>query len=200
MTRSADASNGNKGAATRERLSRAAMQLFVAHGITATTTRQIAEAAGLAEGTMYRHFESKDALAHALYLEQHLRLAGALQSAAEPMPSTRAKADAIVRTYCRLADEDWTAFAYHLLYQYREYPRLHQIHRGPVEVVRDVIREGMQRSEIPERDLELAVGMALGVVLQTAIQRLYGMLEGRLSAVAPTLSMAVWRVLSADDE
>ena len=36
-------------------------------GITETTVRDIAAAAGLAEGTLYRHFESKEELAWELF-------------------------------------------------------------------------------------------------------------------------------------
>jgi AcrR family transcriptional regulator len=39
-----------------------AKQLFVTHGYTATTTEKIAQAAGVSEPVLYRHFESKKAL------------------------------------------------------------------------------------------------------------------------------------------
>src|SRR5256884_9552698 len=44
---------------TRERLVRAALELFTARGYHETTTPQIAKQAGVAEGTIYRHFTSK---------------------------------------------------------------------------------------------------------------------------------------------
>src|SRR5256712_2366225 len=44
---------------TRERLVRAALELFTARGYHETATPQIAKQAGVAEGTIYRHFASK---------------------------------------------------------------------------------------------------------------------------------------------
>ncbi|MBD2463960.1 TetR family transcriptional regulator [Oscillatoria sp. FACHB-1407] len=47
---------------THQRLIQAALQLFAAQGITDTTTRQIAELAGVNEVTLFRHFGSKNGL------------------------------------------------------------------------------------------------------------------------------------------
>lgn len=47
---------------THQRLIQAALQLFAAQGITETTTRQIAELAGVNEVTLFRHFGSKNGL------------------------------------------------------------------------------------------------------------------------------------------
>src|SRR5712691_11296299 len=52
---------------TRQRLVRAALELFTARGYEATTTAAIARKAGVAEGTIYRHFESKQHLLNELY-------------------------------------------------------------------------------------------------------------------------------------
>jgi TetR/AcrR family transcriptional repressor of multidrug resistance operon len=50
------------GEATRERLVRAALDLYTTIGFQRTTTPMLAERAGVAEGTIYRHFSSKEHL------------------------------------------------------------------------------------------------------------------------------------------
>lgn len=52
---------------TRQRLVRAALELFTARGYHDTTTPQISKKAGVAEGTLYRHFDSKQHLLNELY-------------------------------------------------------------------------------------------------------------------------------------
>ncbi len=47
---------------SRERIKKAAIKLFAAKGFDGTTTRELAEAAGVAEGTLFRHFENKKAI------------------------------------------------------------------------------------------------------------------------------------------
>ena len=66
------ARNGNH---TKELISRTALKLFVTKGITETTVRDISQAAGIAEGTLYRHFESKEQLAWELFSENYLAFA-----------------------------------------------------------------------------------------------------------------------------
>jgi AcrR family transcriptional regulator len=52
---------------TRQRLIRTALELFTTRGYHDTTTAQIAKKAGIAEGTIYRHFASKQQLVNELY-------------------------------------------------------------------------------------------------------------------------------------
>jgi AcrR family transcriptional regulator len=55
------------GDGTRQKLLRAAMELFTGEGFLASTTPQIAQRAGVAEGTIYRHFTSKEHLLNEVY-------------------------------------------------------------------------------------------------------------------------------------
>jgi AcrR family transcriptional regulator len=57
------------GTATRQRLLRAGLELFTTIGFRATTTPEIAARAGVAEGTIYRHFSGKEDLLIAAYHE-----------------------------------------------------------------------------------------------------------------------------------
>jgi AcrR family transcriptional regulator len=58
-------------ATTRDRLLEAARELFTTDGYHATTTPLLASRAGVAEGTIYRHFPSKQALLNAAYQDVH---------------------------------------------------------------------------------------------------------------------------------
>jgi AcrR family transcriptional regulator len=49
-------------AQTRDRILQAARRLFASQGFDGTTTRELAEKAGVAEGTLFRHFSNKKAI------------------------------------------------------------------------------------------------------------------------------------------
>ncbi|AKG23216.1 TetR/AcrR family transcriptional regulator [Calothrix sp. 336/3] len=49
-------------AQTRSRILQAAQRLFASQGFDGTTTRDLAQAAGVAEGTLFRHFANKKAI------------------------------------------------------------------------------------------------------------------------------------------
>jgi TetR/AcrR family transcriptional regulator, repressor of fatR-cypB operon len=69
MTSSTPPPSKRDGAATRQKLIRAALELFTTIGFRATTTPEIASRAEVAEGTIYRHFTGKEDLLLAAYRE-----------------------------------------------------------------------------------------------------------------------------------
>jgi AcrR family transcriptional regulator len=184
---------------TKARVERAALTLFVARGVAETTTREIAMAASIAEGTIYRHFPSKEQLALDLFLRHHRALAEALANAAQQAQGLRAQIDAIVRCYCEWADDDWTLFAYHLLTQHMFLAMVPEGTPNPVNVAYDVIVQAMAAGEIPSRDADLAAAAAIGTVMQPATYKLYGRFEGPLSAHANFFAEAAWAVLSVKE-
>jgi AcrR family transcriptional regulator len=64
-------SSRRDGDATRERLLRAALDLYTTTGFLGTTTPAIAARAEVAEGTIYRHFTSKEHLLNEAYRRAH---------------------------------------------------------------------------------------------------------------------------------
>ena len=185
---------------TKARIERAALVLFVARSVAETTTREIALAASIAEGTIYRHFPSKEQLALDLFLRHHRALAEALDEAQRPHPGLREKIEAIVRCYCEWADRDWTLFAYHLLNQHAFLARVPDDAPNPVAVVHDVIDRAMTAGEIPRRNVGLAAAAAIGVVLQAATYKIYGRFEGPLAAHTGFFADAAWAVLAVKDQ
>ena len=82
---------------TRQRLIRAALELFTSRGYHDTTTAQIAKKAGVAEGTIYRHFASKQHLLNELYRAAQRWAARVAQEAArDPQGGTAARAQLAV--------------------------------------------------------------------------------------------------------
>src|ERR1700743_1596429 len=167
---------------TKARVERAALTLFVARGVAETTTKEIAMAASVAEGTIYRYFPSKEQLALDLFLHHHRALAEALSEAHRPMKGLKAKIEAIVRCYCEWADRDWTLFAYHLLNQHLLFIHAPDGTPTPVVVVRDVIAQAMKAGEIARRNADLAAAATIGVVMQPATYKVYGRFTGPLSS------------------
>ena len=58
----------------------AAIRLFAERGLAAAPTSEISRRAGVAEGTLFTYFETKDDLINALYREIKLELADAMMS------------------------------------------------------------------------------------------------------------------------
>ena len=184
---------------TKDRIRRAALTLFVARGIAETTTKEIAMAASVAEGSIYRYFESKEVLAVGLFLDHHRALAEALIASHKPVKGLRAKIDAIVRCYCDWADRDWPLFAYHLLTQHHHLVHVPEKSPNPVDTVREVIAAAMRAGEIPRRNVDMAAASAIGVVLQAATYKVYGRFTGPLSAHAGFFANAAWAVLATKE-
>lgn len=102
------APSSSPGAATRERLIRSALTIVARESLAAATTAAIAEAAGVAEGTLYRHFDSKDDLLIAAYRqmkqEVFVRSAESVDVTAPPPERLRRTWKAIYLAY--RADRD----------------------------------------------------------------------------------------------
>ena len=186
------ARDGNQ---TKGLIARTALELFVAKGITETTVRDIAQAAGLAEGTLYRHFESKEELAWELFHTSYTAFALELDRLQREYDHLQDKLTAMIRQFCAFFDRDPVLFTYLLLVQHSQLKKVTPEMETAVTVVQKVIAEGMARREMPESDVEVAAAMVLGPVLQVAVFKAYGRITQDLTELADSLAAAAWRVL-----
>jgi AcrR family transcriptional regulator len=84
-------------APTRDRLLSAARETIEERGYSAASVLAVAERAGVAAGTLYRHFASKEEMFVELFRAVCDRELAAMQAAAEAMPADGARAERIER-------------------------------------------------------------------------------------------------------
>jgi AcrR family transcriptional regulator len=93
-------------ATTRDRLLEAARELFTTDGYHATTTPVLARRAGVAEGTIYRHFPSKQALLNAAFQDVHHWGAEAVRATAALPGRTGERLNALGQGWLLAAEAD----------------------------------------------------------------------------------------------
>ncbi|MPZ11238.1 MAG: TetR family transcriptional regulator [Kiloniellaceae bacterium] len=189
-----------RGARTQEKIEQATLALFAEKGVDRTTIGDIARAAGIAEGTIYRHYPSKEELIWQLFSCHYLRLAAQLDALQAPRQGLRSKLAAMVGLFCRLYEQDPDMFRFLLLVQHGQLERVTAEMQTPVKVLKGVIEAAIARGEAPPQDTEVATAMVLGMVLQVAVFRVYGRITRSLAALAEQLAESCWRALGGATE
>jgi len=178
------------------RIDQTAMRLFVEKGVKETTIRDIAGDANIAEGTLYRHYASKDDLAWRLFVDNFTSIGRTLDEIQRSQEGVGNKLAAIIRYFCSVFDRDAVMFNYLFLARHQHMLRLTPRMPNPYRVIRAVIRGGMNRGEIPRRDPDIATSMVLGVILQPIDTRLIGRrIHQQVSSLADAMTSACFRVL-----
>ncbi len=185
------------GAETKERIVAATVALFARKGVVATTTKDIAAAAGIAEGTIYRHFTSKEALAEEIFLTNYLPFGEALDIIRRRDGAPRQKIMAMIDQFYSSFDRDQDLFTFLLIAQYGSIAKVPKGAPTPVTVLQEVIRQGIRAGAIRKCDPHLTTQMILGMILQPAVACVHGKLDGPLLALAPAITDGVWRMLAA---
>ena len=98
--------------AKRDAILAAALDLFSRETFEGARVPAIADAAGVGAGTIYRYFDSKEALVNALYRHWKGALADALLDAVDETMSPRAMVGAFWRALWRFASDHPQAFAF----------------------------------------------------------------------------------------
>ena len=180
----------------RDLIKSEAMRLFVAHGTDAVSVRDIAAACDMKPSNLYAHFASKEALAAELFHQGYAEYGAILHEAAFGTAPFRVRLDRLVRTICRLHDEDNTRFRFLIMTQHGFLADVPHDERNPVEVICRAVAAAMETGEIPSREPDLMAMALIGIIVQPATARLYGRLHGSLTERAGELVALCWRALS----
>ncbi|GAA0929790.1 TetR/AcrR family transcriptional regulator [Virgisporangium aurantiacum] len=182
--------------ATREAVLDAALAVFTEHTYGGAAMSVLASRAGVAVGTIYRHFPSKEALGNAVYRRWKVQLGEHLFDDADA-GSIRAEFGRIWRGMLRFAAAHPDAFAFLELQQHGSY-----LDAESVEVTRRIeqagaafVVRGQQTGEIRDGDPAVLVALVYGafVGLAATDRAGAGLDEGRLQLAED----AVWDMLRA---
>jgi len=181
---------------TRDRIERAAIQLFAERGVDATSVRDISRAVGISEGALYRHFTSKDELVRETFQRHYVRFTARLEALARAETTARGKLAAMIRGFCQAHDEDPALFRFLLFVQHGQLNQLAPGTPTPVEAVRAVVADGISSNEIPGQHPDFATALVFGIVLQPVTFAAYGRLSGSLTSRCDHLIAATWAAVT----
>jgi len=145
----------------------AALALFMRKGIKATTTRDIALRAGISEGTIYRHFESKEELAEILF-EENLDyfwkfLKGYLKNTRNPEEMLRA----YIEGFFEFSRREQRRYGFIIAAHQTELKRQSRDRMKPKQMLTKILRLGQMRGIFRKVDIQLAGSMVMGTIIQT---------------------------------
>jgi len=179
------------------KIEEAAIRLLAGKGLARTTIRDIAAAAGVGEGALYRHWAGKDDMAWQLYCRE----VSAFTAAFEPILSRSAGPlrnrllDAVRFVYRFYGDQpDRLVF---VLLTRQGFPQRRILDESidPDHAVIRFIRAEMAAGNVPPGDPVLRMAMVRGVVLEPVLMHRYGRLKTAPIDLAEQVAAACVRIL-----
>ena len=156
---------------TRERLITAAAELIETGGYSAASVAAIAERAGFATGTLYRHYPSKAELFVEVFRTIARRELDELYAAAATESTFDDRLDAVVTTYARRAQRN-PRLAWALVHEpvdaLVDAERL-TYRRDYTDRMAALLAEGIAAGDIPEQDAQLSAAAIVGAIAEALV-------------------------------
>jgi len=156
---------GRKGGGDkRASIMTAALELFVERGFFGTAVPEIADRAGVGAGTIYRYFDSKEALVNAIYREQKL-LFGQVAFESFPLAApTREQFRLLWTRMARFAIDHPSSFIFLELHHHARYldAESHAVEQRMTELFTRVVINAQARGELKAGDPRVLMGLVMG--------------------------------------
>lgn len=154
----------------REAIMHAALELFVERGFFGTAVPEIADRAGVGAGTIYRYFESKEALVNALYRQEKQRFA---ERVLAEFPTTTIARELFRTMWMRMATfavENPAPFIFMELHHHASYldEQSRALEARMLELFTNVVTAAQARGELkvgpPRLLMSIVMGAFVGVI------------------------------------
>jgi AcrR family transcriptional regulator len=178
----------------RDELTTAALRLFAEKGIRGTSVRDIADAAGVTEGALYRHWTGKEVLAQSLFAECARMLYEHLEAAVADVAAPREQLCALTRGFLQFAETYPEAYEYVMARHHESVGELPPDQPLPKDVFVRVIEQGTAAGAFRPLDPHLGAAMMIGLLLRTIFFMQRGLIGASPEDVVAEVCGAVERI------
>ncbi len=182
----------------REAILAAALDLFVERGYFGTAVPEIAEKAGDGAGTIYRYFESKEALVNALYRQEKEAFASKVLADFPKTPIARELFRTMWNRMAKFAVENPKPFIFLELHHHASYldAESQALEQRMLDLFKNVIVAAQARGELKTASPQLLMSIVMGAFV--------GVMRGCGLSCAPlgeadwaTAEQCVWEAIRA---
>jgi AcrR family transcriptional regulator len=174
---------------------RAALKLFVQKGIDGATIRDIAQAAGVAEGALYRHYKSKNDLAWDLFSSHLIRFTEELQQKVLTLPDAKTRVFKFVEESFAAYESDPELYTYLIVREQSELDKYAQTFEHPGTVVQKIISDGQATGEVRAGEPFILGSLFIGSIIRVAVVKMYGNLKEDLRTYSNDVAEGIWAML-----
>jgi AcrR family transcriptional regulator len=179
----------------RQHVLDAALKLFVEKGIEGTTTREIAQLANAGEGTMFRHFESKEDMAWHLFHENLSSFMKQLEEGIAKEPTAKGKLRSMVEAGYTLYETDPILCSFLLLTEHSAARRMPENYPTPLNLVVQVIEEGQKTGEVRPMETHLAAALVFGAITRVPFFKRSQWITRDLREMVDEVTETIWKMV-----
>lgn len=178
----------------------AARTVFAREGFEKATVDDIAEAAGLAKGTVYLYFPSKRDIYLATVRDGLLALHAEVRREMDEQPGAADKIRAFIRTRLDYSDRNsdfmrlyYTEFSNMLIHPATVRQEFQDLYNSQAEALERVLEDGIGRNEVRKLDTPATARIIYDMTRGFIAQRLLGWSKASVDEDAGTLFDVIWR-------
>lgn len=176
-----------------------ALTLFVRKGYHNVSIPAIVRESGVSTGAIYSYFKNKEALGQEIYEQVQDRFNQEFSARLADKTKTYDKLRAFVELIFEFAEQEPVVMEYMLFMKHTEFlPKSVPIcHSEPFQIVRDILREGIEKKEVKEQDNFVAGISFTGVILRAVELRLAGVYCQSLTETIDSFMENAWCAVKA---
>ena len=185
-------------ASTRDKVLATALRLFTRKGYFNTSMRDITRESAVSTGSVYHYFKDKEGVAGALYRDMIERMRTELLQIMQAHGTAHDQCRAVVSLLFEITGREPDTMAFMLYVRHREFlPAERPVCSSePFEMMRAMVRRGMERGEIEPGDVMVASSCLFGGAIRMITSSLDGILERPLGDCLDEVWTCAWRAVA----